>query len=228
MNRLLLGGSPSGLCDMMADAVGDGAFMTVLADDVLAEEAECAVVGCRQARQVGVRVLDDLASEIVNGAVALIDDAEVEELRRDLLVVDGWQRLFRACEVLGGVTFLGAFVERLVFQDGVHPLDSADADLAAPGDERALQALDVVKLCELPVVVIRQIRHKLLLGLLAKVLRVHEEQYALSLGLLQEAIDRGGGGEGLARAGRHLYKRSRAVIFEGCFQILNCPDLVIA
>ena len=80
--------------DLVADihAVGDGLLMAVFADDVLVEEAVGAVVRRRrQADQIGVEILDHLPPEIVDRAVAFIDDDEVEELRRNFLVVDDRQ-----------------------------------------------------------------------------------------------------------------------------------------
>ena len=76
------------------DAVGDGLLVRVLHDDVLVEEA-VGVLGRRrrQADQVGVEVLEHLPPERVDGAVALVDEDDVEELRRDGAVVDDRQRL---------------------------------------------------------------------------------------------------------------------------------------
>ena len=71
------------------DPVGDGLLMRILADHVLPEEPVSTVVGGGgQADQVGVEVLQHLAPQVVDRAVALVDDDEVEELGRQRGVVD--------------------------------------------------------------------------------------------------------------------------------------------
>ena len=68
--------------------------MGVFGDEVLLEEAVGASVGRGgEADQEGVEVFEDLPPEVVDRAVALIDDDEVEELGRDLVVVDDGERL---------------------------------------------------------------------------------------------------------------------------------------
>ncbi|MCS1408502.1 MAG: hypothetical protein M2R45_01678 [Verrucomicrobia subdivision 3 bacterium] len=75
------------------DAVGDGLLMDVLADHILLEEPIGAVVrGGGQADQAGVEILQNLAPEVVDGAVAFVDDDEVEEFGRNLGAVDDGHR----------------------------------------------------------------------------------------------------------------------------------------
>ena len=98
--------------------------------------------------------------------MAFVDDDEVEEFRWNLAVIDNRHRLFRLdqfCRVdlLGGLTHL------LVFQERVHALDGADADLAILGYKGRFEPLDVVEFSEFPVIVIRHIGHEFLLGLFA-------------------------------------------------------------
>ena len=95
-------------------------------------------------------------------------------------------------------------------------------------DEGGFEALDVVELGELAVVVVRQVGHEFLLGLLAEVLRVDQEQDALGIGVLEQAIDGCDGGEGLAGAGGHLDERAGPVVLEGFFQIFDRRDLAVA
>jgi hypothetical protein len=45
--------------------------------------------------------------------------------------------------------------------------------------------------------------------------------------MLQQPVDGRDGRECLSRAGRHLDERAGAIIVEGYFQVLNCPDLTI-
>ena len=63
--------------------------MAVLHDEVLVEEADRLAGGCGgEADEEGVEVEQHLAPELVDRAVALIHDDEVEELGRDAGVVD--------------------------------------------------------------------------------------------------------------------------------------------
>ena len=207
------------------DAVGDGLFMIVFADDILLEEAVGAVVRRGgQTDEIGVEILQNLTPEVVNRAVAFVDDDEIEELRRNLAVVDNRHGLpglneFRRIDLLGGVIHL------LALQERVHALDGADANLAIPGDEGRGEALDVVKLGELVVVVAGHVGHEFLLGLFAQVPGVHEKKNALGVGVFEQPVDRGDGRVGLARAGGHLNQGTRAVLLEGCLQLLDGRDL---
>ena len=54
------------------------------------------------------------------------------------------------------------------------------------------------------------IGHEFLLGLLAEVAGIDEEQDAFGVGVFEQAIDGGDGGEGLAGAGGHLDQGARA------------------
>ena len=70
------------------DAVGHGLLVAVFHDQVLVEEAE-GLLGGRggEADQVGVEVLQHLPPEVVDGAVALVGDDDVEGLDGDRRVV---------------------------------------------------------------------------------------------------------------------------------------------
>lgn len=81
------------------------------------EVGVCALVGRGgQADLEGIEVLENLLPEVVDRAVALVDDDEVEQLRRDLgVVLDGhWLAWLRS---LGWVAFLVFLVEVLATQD---------------------------------------------------------------------------------------------------------------
>src|SRR5262249_677810 len=76
------------------DAVGDSLVMAVLHDEVLVEKAD-RLAGRRggEPDDEGVEIEQHLAPELINGAVALIYDDEVEELRRDASIVNNlWRR----------------------------------------------------------------------------------------------------------------------------------------
>ena len=199
--------------------------MVVFADDVLLEEAIGAVVRRGgQADEVGVEILQNLTPEVVNGAVAFVDDDEVEKLRRNLAVVDNRHRLL-GLNQLRRVDLLGGVIHLLALQERIHALDGADADLAILGDEGRCKALDVVKLGELAVVVAGHVGHEFLLGLFTQIPGVHEKKDALGVGVFEQPVDRGDGGVGLARAGGHLDERARAVVLEGRLQLLDGADL---
>ena len=74
-------------------AVGHGLLVVVLHDEVLVEEAE-GLLGGRggQADEEGVEVFQDLPPQVVDRAVALVDDDEIEGLDRDGRVVGDWAR----------------------------------------------------------------------------------------------------------------------------------------
>jgi hypothetical protein len=92
----------------------------------------------------------------------------------------------------------------------------------------ASQALHVVQLGELAAVVRRRVGHELLMRLLAEVARVDQEQDALGAAELEQAVHRGDGGEGLARAGGHVHQRARLVQGQRFFQPGDGADLAVA
>ena len=76
-----------------------------------------------------------------------------------------------------------------------------------------------------PVVVARHVGHELLVRLLAQVPGVDQKQDALGVGVLEEAVDRGDGGVGLAGAGRHLHEGPRVVPLERGFEAFDGDNL---
>ena len=74
------------------------------------------------------------------------------------------------------------------------------------------QVLDVVQLGELAAVVGRDVLLELLERLPAQVGAVDQEEDALRLAELDQPVDGGDGGEGLAAAGRHLDQGARPVL----------------
>ena len=82
--------------DVVADVdpVGDGLFVGVFADDVLVEKAEGPLIRRgREADQEGVEIFEDLFPEVVDAAVAFVDDDEIEEFDGELRVVNDGQGL---------------------------------------------------------------------------------------------------------------------------------------
>jgi len=217
--------------DFVADvhAIGDGLLVGVFRDDVLFEEGEGAVVrGGGEADEEGVEVFDDLAPEVVDGAVAFIDDDEVEVLDGDFLVVGDGKGFLAARSGLGGVVLLVGGVEFLALEDGIHPLDGGDADLCILRHVGGLEALDGVELGELAVVVVRGESHELLLCLLAEVLGIDEEENALGACVFKQAVNGSDGSECFPGAGGHLDEGAGTGGFKGDFLFGDGIDLAVA
>jgi len=126
------------------------------------------------------------------------------------------------------IHFFRRFVQLGALEYGIQALDGADAHLAVLGDVGRLEPLHVVQLGEFAVIVERGKGHHFLLGLLAEVLGVDQEQHALGMRVFEQAIDGSDGGVGLACAGRHLDQRSRPVVLERFFQIGDGAFLAVA
>src|SRR5438105_14950963 len=77
-----------------------------------------------EADEIGVKVFEHLAPEIVDGAVAFIGNDEVEGLDRDVRVVNDRRRLFpkRLAELVAGA-FVDLGVNLFAAQHGVKALD---------------------------------------------------------------------------------------------------------
>jgi hypothetical protein len=81
--------------DVVADvhAIGDGLDVRVFGDEVPVEESERGLAGSGgESDEEGVEVFDDLLPQVVDGAVAFVDDDEVEGLDGDLGIVAHFQR----------------------------------------------------------------------------------------------------------------------------------------
>ena len=181
------------------NAVRHGFFVGVLADHVLFEEAVCSVIGCGgQADQVGVEVVQHLPPQVVDGAVTLIDEDEVKELYGHLGVVGYRYRLFRPGELFGWIEFLKGFIQLFILENGVHALNGADTNLGILGHTGALEALHGIEFGELAIVVAGREGEHFLLGLFAEVFGVHQKQYPLAPGVLENPVHCRDGGVGLA------------------------------
>ena len=164
--------------DLVADVdlVRHSLFVGVFADDILLKEPVGAVVRRGgEADQEGIEILDDLAPQVVDRAVALIDDDHVEIFGRERGVVDDRQGFPAVRWPFLGMLLFRAFREFLPFERRVHALDRGDDDLHIAGDGRRLQALNVVDLGELAIVVVWDEGHELLFGLLAQVAGVDQK-----------------------------------------------------
>ena len=219
--------------DVVADihAIGDGAFMVVFGDAVLVEIGD----GLRRGRggepdERGVEVFEHLPPEIVDGAVAFVGDDVIEHLDGDGGIVGD---VAGAGDAQGGGDFrarefVPALVHFLPAQDRVKPLDGANGDAADVVDVRRGEVLDVVEFGEEAAGVGRAVAVELVAGLLTEIRAVHEKEDAAGLGVFDEAIGEGAGGECFPRTGGHVDERARAVLGEGLLQAGDGLDLALA
>ena len=132
-----------------------------------------------QADDEGIEVVEHLPPAGVDAAVAFVHHDHVKGLRRVGGAVDHREGLFHGRSLgLKGALLLGFRVKlRFSLEHGVKPLNGGDDHLAGVPDGVGGEPLDVVKLGELAVVVGGAVALELLLGLLAQVGAVHQEQH---------------------------------------------------
>ena len=112
------------------DTVGYRLFVVVFGHDVFIEEAEGTLIGgSGEANKTGIEIVQHLLPQVVDTAVALIDDDEVKRFDGHCRVV--MHQLFLIFSLLHFVEryVFGRFVNRLATQDGVHALNGADTNL---------------------------------------------------------------------------------------------------
>ncbi len=90
------------------------------------------------------------------------------------------------------------------------------------------QPLHVVELGEFARIVGRRVGHEFLMRLLAEVAGIDQKQDALGAAELEQAVDRGDGGKGFARAGGHVHQGAGLVLCQRLFQPGDGADLAIA
>ena len=211
------------------DLVRHGLFVGVLADHVLLEEGVGAVVRRGgQADQEGVEVLDHLPPQVVDGAVALVNDDRIEVLRRQRGAVGDRLWPLAPPSSLLRMLLLRACRQVLTLERGVQALDGGDDHLHVAGNEARSQPLNVVELGELAVVVVGDEGHERLLGLLAQVAGVHQKEHAPGAGMLQQAVNHGDGGVGLPGAGGHLHEGAGTVRLQRRFETDDRLGLAVA
>ena len=188
--------------------------MVVLHDEVLVEEAEGLFRGRGgEADDVSVEIVEHLAPEVVDGAVALIRDDKVEHFNGNGRVVSDGDLILAGKSRHESRLLLGARVEvRFALEHGEEPLNCRDADLGDGVELVGLHVLDVVKLGELASVVGGDEGLELLEGLAAEVVAVDEEEDAAGIGELGKTVGEVAGGEGFAGACGHLDQRPRAAV----------------
>ena len=158
------------------DAVGHGLLVVVFHDEVLIEEAE-GLLGRRggEADQMGVEVFQHLAPEIVDRAVALVGDDDVEGLDRECRVVFDRRRFLEERFQALDRALVGLLIKLLPLEHRIEALDRADANPRGGVERIRGQALDDVLLVKFIVVVGRDILLKLFERLLAQVAAVDQE-----------------------------------------------------
>ena len=148
--------------DLRADAVdvevdvyvvGHRLLVVVLHYEVLVEEAE-GLLGRRrrQPNQEPVKVLQHLPPQIVNGAMALVRDDDVEGLDGELGVVLN-RRHLPLQRIVESRQLLHLGVKFFALEDGIDPLDGRDANAAHRIDAARLQKLDIVELGKLALLI---------------------------------------------------------------------------
>ncbi len=209
------------------DAISDGALVGVFGDQVLVEEAQGVFRGRGgQADEEGVEVLEHLAPEVVDRAVALVGDDEVEGLDGDVgVVLHGFGYFIQSWSQLEPGRLLQLVFDLLSPEHGVQTLDGGDGHLADRVDGVRSQTLDIVELGELATVVGREVALELTEGLPAQVVAIHQEEDASGTRKFDQMVNKTDGGEGLAAVSGHLDEGARAVLGEGLLQIGDGFDL---
>ena len=180
---------------------------------------------------MGVEVFQHLAPEIVDGAVALVGDDDVEGLDREWpgcirsagFLEERFQTLDRA--------LVGFLIKLLSLEHRIEALDRADANPRGGVERVRGQALDDVLLGEFIVVVGRDILLKLFERLLAQVAAIDQKQHALGAGELDQTVAEDDREQRFAGAGGHLHERARPVVAQGLLDVhdrlrLGRPDVV--
>ena len=226
--RALLGdlcANPVGV-EVYVHSVGHRLLVVVLHDQVLMEEAE-GLLGwsCGQAYEEAVEVLQHLPPQVVDRAVALVRNDDVEGLDGNVgVVLDGRRLTLKRGRVEAG-ELLQLRGQLFTLQDGVDPLDGGDAHPAHGVDAPGLEELDVVQLGELASFVRGGEPLELAQGLPSQVATVHEEQHSPRSGVLDQAVCLVAGHEGLAASGGHLHQRPRPPCRQGLLQVPDGPLL---
>ena len=87
--------------------------------------------------------------------------------------------------------------------------------------------MNAVKLGKFTIIVIRQISHKFLLGLLAQILRINNKQNPFRVRVFQKPVNKRDRRKSLPRTRRHLNQRSRMIFSKRFIEIGNRLDLTI-
>ena len=193
-------------------AIGHGLFVCVFAHHILVEETVGAVIGrCGQSNKECVEILQHLPPQIVNTTVAFVNDDDIEHLNRHFRVVIYRNGLFDKGAFVRVIAF-ETFVQFFPFQDAVHPLNGADANLRRWVNVAARKPLYRIEFRKLPFVIVRSVTLEFLFGLFAQVFGVNQKEHAFGLyGLFQQTVNGCNGRKCFARTRSHLHQSSRLV-----------------
>lgn len=210
------------------DLVDNGVLVGVLGNEVLVEKAN-RLFGGRggEPDQEGVEVFQDLAPEVVNRAMAFIDNDDIKHFDGDVRVVaDRARALVKRIgfHIKAGL-FIGLIVQLLAGQLRVQALDGGDGDFGGIGDAGSAEDVDVVVLGELAAIVGDDELFELVLGVGGQVAAIDQEERAFDFGEFGQAVDLGDGGVGFAGSGRHLEESAGFRFDQAAFDALDRVDL---
>ena len=203
--------------------------MAVLAHHVLVEVGVgVAAGGGGEPDDRGVEIIEHLAPEAVDRAVALIHHDHIEEFRWDPGVVHNGLRPPHqggAMPIKRRLLLQGRIELGLSLKDRIQALNGGDHHLVHRIDSVVAQVDDVVQLVELAAVIGRGVRLELLECLTAQVASIHQKQHTPRTTLRDQPVRRGNGGEGFAAAGGHLEQSPQPPIADARLQVFHGPDL---
>src|SRR6266478_6966852 len=109
--------------------------------------------------------------------MAFVDEDDVEELRRDRLVVGDRKRLAQRGQILDELRlfFTGGVELGLTLEHRVETLDGRDYDLGRGADRVSLEMLDLVELSELAMVIGGAVALEFLRRLVAEIRPIDQE-----------------------------------------------------
>ena len=211
------------------DTVSHRLFVGVFGHNVFFEKTNSALVWRGgQANQKGVKVVQHLHPQVVDAAVAFVDDDEIKCFHGDGRVVAHNFGLLAGLLDFVERHILSRIVNRLARQDRVHTLNGGDNDLGMRVDGAAGEALHVVQLGKFATIVGRRVGHELLVRLFAQIAGIDQKQNTFGTAKFKQAVDRGDSGEGFARTGSHMYQSAGFVAGERLFQPRDGADLAVA
>ncbi len=206
------------------DAVGHRALVGIVLHDVAAEEADgLRRGGCGQSDQARVEVLQHLAPNVVDRAMALVHDDEVECLDGKRRVVDHRQRLLREppARLEHRVLFIRLVVLGLALEDRVEPLDGRDHHLGGGLDRIPARVLHRVLVGEAVAVVGAGVALELVVGLVPKGVAVDEEKNPFRAREPDQPLAERRRRMRFAATRGHLDQRSRQTLRERFFEVLD-------
>src|SRR5262249_36528522 len=135
-----------------------------------------------------VEVIEHAFPEVVDGAVALINDDKVEGFRRQVRIIKDRPGFIGIYAGLVGGTLVGLIANGFAGQGGVKALDGRDDDLGAGLEPNPVEALDDVFVSEAALGIRAMPEVEFVFGLPTKVAAVHEEENSVSVGEFDEPV----------------------------------------